>query len=297
MRISFANMFDQGNQAIATAAQELIDAQQRVSTGRRINAPSDDPLGIVSSIGARAVSTRMDAYTRAADAASSRLAVADSVLSDVVNQLTAAQTTALSARGSVPTQAQRDAAAGELLAIRDALLSDISTQFQGTYLFSGSRITTAPFASTGAGISAYQGDSSSTVIDVGTSRTAALSFDGGAIFQGSDATHVLDALTTLAAAVKSGDDAGIGAGLDALKRAFDRATSAQSSIGNNLKALDDGRIQITTAKNAADRLASKVENVDLAEAATRLAQAETAYRAALGAFATIGRQSLMDYLR
>ena len=36
----------------------------------------------------------------------------------------AAQTTAMSAQGSPKTQSQRDAAANELLAIRDAILSD-----------------------------------------------------------------------------------------------------------------------------------------------------------------------------
>ena len=42
---------------------------------------------------------------------------------------------------------------------------------------------------------------------------------------------------------------------------------------------------------------SSVEDVDLAEAATKLSQADTAYRAALGSVATLGKVTLMDYLK
>src|SRR5207245_10522594 len=111
--------------------------------------------------------------------------------------------------------------------------------FQGACLCRVSRTTTPPFAQTGSGISAYQGDTSQAAIRIRSGRTAALSFDGSAIFQGNDAQHVLGALTNLASAVSSGDDAAIGQGIDALKRAFDRATAAQARIGTDLRAIDE----------------------------------------------------------
>jgi flagellin-like hook-associated protein FlgL len=39
------------------------------------------------------------------------------------------------------------------------------------------------------------------------------------------------------------------------------------------------------------------ENADLADAASRMTEAQTAYRAALAAMATSGQLSLMDYLK
>lgn len=297
MRVTFSNTFDQSSRSITQAASALAEAERQVSSGRRIDRPSDDPLATASSIGVRATVTRIDAYVSASDTATSRLSVADSVLTDVINQLTAAQTSALGARGTVQTQAQRTAAAGELLAIRDALMSDINTQFQGTYLFSGSQVTTAPYVAVGAGVSAYQGDQSPTSVDVGRWRTASSTFDGGQIYQGSDPQHVLDVLTNLAAAVTAGDNVAIGVGIDALNRAFDRATAAQAQIGNQLHALEGSRIQLTSNRNSAMARVSKLEDADLAQASMRLTQAETAYRAALGAAATLDRVSLMDYLK
>ena len=156
MRIVFSSSFDEGALAMARAAEALSEAQRQVSTGLRISRPSEDPLSAAASITEHA-----------------ELGLADTVLTDIVNQLTAAQTTALAGMGSAKTQAERDAAANELLAIRDALMGDINTRFQGAYLFSGSNVTVAPYVASGGGISAYQGDSDTASIDVGAGRSVA----------------------------------------------------------------------------------------------------------------------------
>jgi flagellin-like hook-associated protein FlgL len=165
------------------------------------------------------------------------------------------------------------------------------------YLFSGSQTDVPPYASAGAGFSAYQGNSASQAIDIGAPRSVAITFDGSRIFQWSDTTHLLDAITSLAAAVSSGDATGIAAGADALSRAFDRATAAQSEVGNGLRALDDNRTELNAAKTQSMTRIGAVENADLADAASRMTEAQTAYRAALAAMATSGQLSLMDYLK
>ena len=297
MRIVFSSAFDEGTRAMARAAEALTDAQRQLSTGLRSDRISDDPLSAAAAVTEHAELDRLDAYKGAGDAASYRLGLADSVLSDIVTQLTAAQTTALSARGSSATQGQRDAAANELLAIRDALMGDINTQFQGAYLFSGSKATVAPYVVSGGGISAYQGDTDTNAIDIGPGRSVASTFDGGAILQGTDPVHVLDTLTALAAAISSGNQAAIDSGVQAVNRAFDRATTAQARLGNDLRTVDETRALISAGHVSTVSRLSTIEDVDLAQAASRLSQAETAYRATLTAIATIGRISLMDYLR
>lgn len=293
MRIVFNTAFEDVTIAMQRAAEALTEAQRQVSTGMRVGRLSDDPLSAALAVDEHSVLDRLDAYKGAGDAASYRLGLADNVMTDIINQLTSAQTTAMAAQGSEKTQSERDAAANELLAIRDALMSDINTQFQGAYLFSGSNVTVAPYAT----VSAYQGNSDTNLIDIGTGRSVASTFDGGAIFQGSDATNVLDALTNLAAAISAGDRAGTDAGVQALNRAFDRANTAQARIGNDMRSLDDTRSMIASARVGSVTRLSSIEDADLAQAASRLSQADTAYRAALSAMSTIGRVSLMDYLK
>src|SRR4029453_3690025 len=82
MRISFNAAFEEGTRAINTASESLTEAQRQVSSGRRIGSPSDDPRGTSTAITEHATLNRVDAYTHAADALSSRLGLADAVLSD-----------------------------------------------------------------------------------------------------------------------------------------------------------------------------------------------------------------------
>lgn len=297
MRITFNASFESGTRAIQQAAEALSEAQRQLATGRRVGRISQDPLGTVGAIVEHATLDRIEAYQGASDTAAYRLGLADNVLTDIINQLTAAQTTALAARGSAQTQAQRDAAANELLAIRDALMGDITTKFQGAYLFSGSNVTVAPYVVTGLGISAYQGDNDASTIEIGNSRTVASTFDGAAIFQGSDSAHILDVLTDLAAALSTNDQAAIDTGVQAVNRAFDRATNAQAAVGNDLRDVDETRTFLSATRTQAITRLSGIEDADLAQASARLAQADTAYRAALASVSSLGRLSLMDYLK
>ena len=187
MRITFSQGFDDGLRDITRVAEQLADAQRRVSSGRRLNAPSDDPGATVAAIDGHARLASVDVYRQTTDDASSRLAVADSALSDIIVQLDAARVSAAASLVSGHTPEQLASLSQELLGIRDALLGDINTRFGNTYLFSGASSTVAPYALQGNGaVSGYQGDTSPISVDVAQGRTVAITFDGSAILQGGE---------------------------------------------------------------------------------------------------------------
>jgi flagellar hook-associated protein 3 FlgL len=298
MRVPYSTSYREGNADIALAAERLATAQRQVSSGQRVTVASDDPVGAASVIEQQGTVAQIDAYTAANDAASSRLNVADSVLADVINKISAAQAAAIGAQGSQATANQRDAAIQKLNALRDALLSDMNTQFKGTYLFGGTNVTVAPYSQASNGtVSAYQGDATAAAVEVDPSRTVPLSFDGGRILQGSDTADLFSTLSGLATAIGAGDSAGITQGIAALGRGLDRATVAQTAVGNALNTLDDAGTQLASARQDATSRISKLRDADMAAAITEMTRAQNAYSAALGAFATVGKLSLMDYLK
>jgi flagellar hook-associated protein 3 FlgL len=139
---------------MVSLVSSTVSPQRQVASGRRIQSLSDDPLGAASAITEHATLDRLEAYAGANDAATYRLGLADSVLTDVVNQLSAAQTLALSARGSGVTQGQR-------IVQRDARDSrgganDINVSFRGRTL-RRLEVTANPL-DTGGGVFAYQGN-------------------------------------------------------------------------------------------------------------------------------------------
>ncbi len=228
----------------------------------------------------------------------SRLTVVDTVLSDVVQMLSKVQSSALNGRGTTKTPEQRQAVAEELRGLRNALLDNFNTSFQGTYVFAGANSTTQPFATAADGsVDPYAGSTTELDIEIGEGRTVTMAFDGNTIAQGSDGQHLFDALDALITAVSTGDEAGISTGIEAMERAFNRATTAQSRLGNDMNEIDSQKLRLQQMKLSGNERLSKLEAANMAEAITNMANAEAAYQAALGAVSTATRVSLLDYLK
>ena len=85
--------------------------------------------------------------------------------------------------------------------------------------------------------------------------------------------------------------------IDAIERAFERTQRAIGSLGADSVELDEARTRLSTLRVAAETRRSLLEDANMAEAVTRLSQADTAYQAALAAVSTAERRSLLDYLR
>lgn len=294
MRIVFDVIHD-GLRAINTAASQMADAQRQVATGRRLETPSDDPLSAQLAVGEHATLAAVDAYSRTRDAASARLASADTVLSGIVDKLTTAITTATGARGSL-NAAARNAAVQGLNGLRDSLLGDFNSTFNGQAVFSGTDTKRTAYTNTGSGWT-YNGNPTAVQVEVERGRLVNVTFDGQAIAKGSDTTDLFTTLDNLTAAIQAGDNTQIGAGVDALQRAFDRANRALGALGADERGVDEVTARLATLRLGSEQRRSKLEDVNLAEAATRMTLAETTYRAALGAVSSAERQSLLDYLK
>jgi flagellar hook-associated protein 3 FlgL len=295
MRVIY-DVFRDGLDAINHAAGQLARAREQVATGRRINVTSDDPLATRQAVNEHATLGAVDAYSRSRDSAAARLAVADNVLSTMTEKLTAAIVSGTSAQGSTATAASRAAAAEQVRGLRDSLAADLNTTFNGNYIFSGTASDRASYALVG-GTWTYQGNADTTDIEVERGRLVSVSFNGQAIAQGSDAKDVLTALDDLAAAIEAGDGAAMTSEIDALERAFDRTQRAIGSLGADSAGLDEARTRLAALRTAAETRRSSLEDANMAEAVTRLSQADTAYQAALAAVSTAERRSLLDYLR
>ncbi len=298
MRITFNSQYQDAAAALEKASEHLLDTQRRVSSGRRISRVSDDPTAAATALAERSAIGQVDQYTRASDSVSSRLAVVDTVLSDVVSKLTAAQSVGTAARGSTLTTTQRAALAQQMGGIRDALVDDMNATLHGRYLFAGAAVTTKPYVVTPPATAAgYVGSPNEVRADVSGDRSATIAFDGRAITQGSDAQDVFATLDQLIADVAAGNNDAIGTGLAALQRAFDRATAAQTRVGNDLAMIESQKLTLQQMKQSGTERLTKLEQVDMAEAITEMQHADAAYQASLGAIGTTSRTSLMDYLK
>jgi flagellar hook-associated protein 3 FlgL len=290
------NAVRDGLDAIHTASDAYATAQWQVASGKRVRVASDDPAAVQQAVNHQDGITRIDGYTKAADSANARLSLIDSTLGDIVTRLTQALTATQSAAGDTASQATRDAASQTIAGLRDSIAGDINTTFNGKYLFGGQQWTAQPYAQV-AGVWTYQGDATPVTVNVDESRSVTIALDGQNILKGGDPVDILTTLDGLVTAAQTGNQAVVTAGLDALNRAFSRAVQAQTRVGTDEASITDIQASLVTRRTAASTLLSGDTSVDLADAITRMNQAQVAYQGALGAVSTAGKQSLLDYLR
>ncbi len=296
IRVTFNTSYREASESIADAAAEMALRQRQVASGRRIHAPSDDPAAAASAVTERTELAITEQYRQAADTVTSRLTVLDTVLSQLLDETTAAKVAVQSGRGTVPAP-QRNAAADQILAIRDAIFSTANTQYRGVYVLSGSDSTRAPYTKTAGGISTYQGTHAPIEIDVDRQTAVDVALDGDSVLRGGDADDLFTVLEHLAAAVRAGDETALNDGSAALDRAFERMNRALGRVGADMAQVDLHKTHLESRRLASRGRVDSLENVDLAEAISAMQQSETAYRAALGAVGQGTRVSLMDYLK
>jgi flagellar hook-associated protein 3 FlgL len=297
MRTTFNAMYREAGAGIETASTRLSEFQRQVSTGKRLEKPSDDPSGTATAIAERGELASVERYNRSATSVGSKLTVIDTLLTDMVDKLTNASTAVMAARGSSQSQAQREAAAQQLESVKASLFDDFNASFQGSYVFGGASVKTQPYVKDGAGVvQAYAGSTNEVQVDIDRNRSVKVAMNGDTMASGGgqDIFGVMDELIT---AARAGDNDVLGAGIDKLKDAMQRVTTTQSRVGADMNTIDDQKLRLAQMKLAATARIDKVEAANLAEAISGMKQSEAAYEAALGAVGAVTRVSLMDYLK
>ncbi len=298
MRTTFSGLSREMSAGIETASRRLASYQRQVSSGKRVVTPSDDPSAAARAVTAYGEQSAIERYAQTAATTAGRLTVVDSTLSGIIDTLSRAQVAAMSTAGSTALPSQREAAARELTGLRDALFEDLNLSYQGIRIFGGSASSAAPFTKDASGVvSAYGGNDTELTVDIDRSRPVTVTYDGSRLTEGGDAEDVFAVFETAIAAAGSGDSAGLAEALAGLARAFERATALQGEVGNALRTIEveEERQQVRRETNSAS--IANLEEADMVRAITGMNEADTSYRAALGAAASALRVSLLDYLR
>ena len=188
-------------------------------------------------------------------------------------------------------------------ALRDQLVSLGNTRDdEGNYLFSGTKVSTPAFGQNALGQIEYQGDQTPTRIPAGVERTVQFSRSGTDVFQrvarsDGQALGFFDALDQAIDGVQNSKTGQIQQGIADLEQMHNSLTlsiaqtgSDQKVVQSQLDVLDETTLRIKSSL-------SEIEDLDYAEAVTRMNKEMMAMEAAMGSFAKVSSLSLFDYIR
>ena len=160
------NMVPDMEYAVQQSQQSLSTALQQVSTGLRVNKPSDDPAASANMVLSLASSANVDQYTSNVSAVQAQMQTADSAISSVITSLNTAVTLASTGATGTSSAANDQALAAQAQGLLSNVIAQANTSFHGIYLFGGSATSTPPFV---AASTTYTSQNGTTAAPLSTS--------------------------------------------------------------------------------------------------------------------------------
>ncbi len=177
--------------------EDLFLANQRVATGKRINKPSDDPLGMQDTLTLRSSIAQIQQFGRNIDNNRLFLNTADASLDSVGLAITRALELAQGALGATSGAQTRANVALEIQSILDQVIQEANTQVKGQFIFGGTNLLNPPYQANPSGLGAvYSGNAGSLQVEVGPNLTVAITRPGSDVF-GTDMNPAVNVNTLL----------------------------------------------------------------------------------------------------
>lgn len=296
MRITSTTSYITMRENLNASRSRVADAQNDLSSGKRINQWSDAPGDAVTASRYTSQETDWAAYQYASGDASRWLNTADGALQSVSSTLQRVRQIATNGVNGSLGQISRDALADEVTSLRDHLVDIANTKVADRGLFSGFQDTAVAKVS---GAWGYVGDAGAVQRQIGPSMTINVNLSGSEVF-GFDAgpgKDLFSALDKLAADLRSGDTTAIAGDQDLLSARTDGISRSLGKLGSLEDRVEKQQSLGLAMVDDIKRQRSDISEIDIAEATLRLKLSENGYQAALAAASRSNLPSLADFLR
>jgi flagellar hook-associated protein 3 FlgL len=276
----------------------LSQTQRKMSSGKEITRPSDDPFGTGRALSLRSELDGIGQYRRNATDAEGWTAATDSALGAIGDVTHLGRELLVRGANGTLSAGERGKIADQVDQLIAAAKEAGNSSFEGRSLFAGTATTTKPY---GTASDAYLGDAGDVVRSIGPGVAVIVNARGSDVLGGGADGKLLNTLRDISAHLRGGTAADLaalsGPDLVAIDRSLDDVLTARAQIGsiaNRLETADDrlGELEVN-----AKTLLSQTEDADMAATIVDYSMQQSVYQSALRAGAGIVQASLMDFLR
>ena len=265
-------------------AAEMAKLQQSISTGKRLSAPSDDPVAAARISQIRQTQADQTTWTRNVTTGAAIASAADTKLGSVASLLDRAKDLILAGRNEATSTADRLSYVNELRGLADEIGSYASaTDANGRALFPDAPVLAIPVSDV---VSLTASDSKTAVF--------------GSVSTVAGTKSIADILTGAADALALQNDAQRGTSTTASIAEVDAAVAHISSVrtdqGLRAQRFDDAASRLSSESDASTEERQDLEQTDTTYALATFSAKDTQLKAAQALFAQTHRHSLFDLL-
>ena len=303
MRVTNNMMTDSLVRYLTTQNEALYERQTVIGSQKRINRPSDDPIGTGKVMDYRQSLASIEQYQTNIQTGKTRLEVTEVNL-DLVDDLLQV------IRGIGQTETSQSAESRLLAAegikdIFDQVLDVANSELNGNYLFSGYQTKTAPFSRDDTLATTfdqftvtYNGDDGDARFIVAHNTEVTIDADGRPLFQNAagGGINLFDVLRDLIVGLENDDTAAISAQADLVDAARDQINTIRANNSPILYQLETTENHWQNYKPKIQELLGRQEEADITQAVVELQQIELAYQTTLATAARIIQPGLVNFL-
>lgn len=297
MRISTNAISSNSVYDIQAASERLFNAQQAISSGKRLTQLSDDPASLPDDLKLHSAIDNLTQYQKNLDNARAFLGSSDVAVGNAITLIRNARTLAIQGSSDGVSSGNRQILSNQVDGLVTALATVANSQYGSRYLFGGQQTTQPPFVLQN-GAYVYRGGTKETgdanlQVDIAPNQPVTINQPGGELFNAA-----FKALTDLKQNLEYGTPAAVsGDNIPALDSVLNTLTASQAGFGAK-----ENQLQATSDRYASQQTdfatyLSNIEDADIPRSIVNLNTAQTAYQAALTASSRNFQQSLLDFLK
>lgn len=299
MRVTERTRIQSPQTRIQDLRQRASKNQERVTTGRRINRPSDDPLGALRVNVLQTKERQIEQFDRNLTRGEAFLEQADAALSESLDTMNRIRELTIQSISAALTQQDANDIAAEVTSLRAHLITLANTKVSDHSIFAGFLYNQPAY--TAAGV--FQGDTNQQTLEIGDRQWVPLTIPGGSAFgDGTPATQdvftILQNLVTQIPIRGVAGFANIEAELGNLELATQQMIQARSQVGIRMSQFSAARNVNVFLKENVPAQRSDIQDTDMTAAISELQLVDTALQTTLSATGrVINGPTLLDFLR
>ncbi len=281
--------------------RRLLQLQERLSTGLKVNNPSDDPLAARRAVNIRGVISKQEQYLNNVSSTGQLLLESTTSLQTTISALQRVRELTLQGANGTNSQVQMDQLAIEVSQLLESVFVEANHQTSGRYVFGGTRTLTAPFVATRDASNqitsvAYEGNNEDIEVAVTDGISVKINETGQRAFLSTQ--DVIKTLIDVRDNLLAGDKTSL------QTQRLTELTDSQNQLLISVAALGatQNRMDSLTSNGEAYVQQLRVAlsdsiDADYAETVVNLNAQTNAYQAALNSTARVIQPSLLDFLR
>ncbi|MFD1849022.1 flagellar hook-associated protein FlgL [Oceanobacillus bengalensis] len=272
----------------------------QLTTGKKINRPSDDPVTAMNGMGYRTEVVKVEQFQRNTNEAYNWFENTDAALSQATSALQRISDLTKQASNDTYDADQRKNIATEIEQIKQDLIDIANTKVNDKYIFNGTNTSIPPFDKEGV-LSITDGDIKPVKIEVATGTYLQTNTDPfeafGEMTENGDTTKLFSDIDKLIGALNEDNQEGISEAISDMEVNFDSLVNTRADLGARMNRLELIENRLGDQEIAAIDTMSKNEDIDYAKVITQLITQESLHRAALSTSSKIIQPTLVDFLR